>query len=152
MQVCFSKGLGAPVGSVLAGDRDVITRARHWRKRLGGGLRQAGVIAAPALIALTENTGRLALDHANAKLLAQGLSEIKGIEIDPASVDTNIVIFNVSGTGLSETEFIDRLKEEGVLCGGFGPELVRFVTHLHITEADVRATIDRVARMVRGIA
>lgn len=152
VQVCFSKGLGAPVGSILAGDKETIERAYLWRKRMGGGMRQAGVIAAPALIALTKMVDRLAEDHANAKTLAKGLAEIDGIEIDLATVETNIVIINVKNSGKSELEFLDALKKEGVLAVDFGPELVRFVTHKDVTEADIRTTIERVARVVRGVA
>src|SRR5690606_671688 len=96
VSVCFSKGLGAPVGSALAGDRDVIERARRFRKQYGGGMRQAGLIAAGALYALEHHRAPLADDHANAKLLAEGLASIPGVEIDLASVETNLVLFNVA--------------------------------------------------------
>ncbi|MGZ4030831.1 MAG: threonine aldolase family protein [Tumebacillaceae bacterium] len=152
VQVCFSKGLGAPVGSILAGDRDFIDRARYVRKRMGGGMRQAGVIAAPALIAITEMVDRLAEDHANAQILARGVAEIDGISIDLDSVHTNIVIFDISGTGIGEAEFLDKLKQEGVLAGDFGPNLIRFVTHKDVTEAQVRSALEIVARVVRGVA
>jgi len=152
VQVCFSKGLGAPMGSIIAGDKETIHRAYLWRKRLGGGLRQAGVIAAPALIGLTQMVDRLAEDHANAKVLAQGLAEIDGVSIDIESVQTNIVIINVAGTGKSEEAFLAGLKQEGVLAVDFGPDLVRFVTHKDVTTADIQQTIERVARVARGIA
>ncbi|HEU4964004.1 MAG TPA: GntG family PLP-dependent aldolase [Bacilli bacterium] len=150
VQVCFSKGLGAPVGSILAGDKDTIHRAYLWRKRLGGGMRQAGVIAAPALLALTTMVDRLAEDQANAQTLARGLAEIDGIEIDLATVETNIVICNVKGTGMSELAFLEALEQEGVRAVDFGPDLVRFVTHKDVSEADIRTAIDRVARVARG--
>lgn len=152
VQVCFSKGLGAPMGSIVAGDKETIHRAYLWRKRLGGGLRQAGVIAAPALIGLTQMVDRLAEDHANAKILAQGLAEIDGVSIDIESVQTNIVIINVAATGKSEEEFLAGLKQEGVLAVDFGPDLVRFVTHKDVTTADIQRTIERVARVARGVA
>ncbi|MBL0387376.1 low-specificity L-threonine aldolase [Tumebacillus sp. ITR2] len=151
VQFCFSKGLGAPVGSMLVGDRDTIDRARVWRKRFGGGLRQVGVLAAPALLALTQNVERLAEDHANAKRLANGLAQIPGIEIDPSTVDTNIVIVNIAGLGISEQLLIDELKKNGLLCGGFGPQLVRFVTHLNVTETDVTTALEIINRVVRGL-
>lgn len=152
VQVCFSKGLGAPIGSILAGDRDFIDRARYVRKRMGGGLRQVGVIAAPALIALTEMTERLVEDHEHAKILARGVAEMEGISIDLSTVETNIVIFDITGTGIGEREFLERLKAEGVLAGDFGPNLIRFVTHKDVTEADVRAAVEKVARIIRGVA
>ncbi|TCP54545.1 L-threonine aldolase [Tumebacillus sp. BK434] len=152
VQVCFSKGLGAPVGSVLAGSRETIEQARYIRKRMGGGMRQAGVIAAPALIALTKMVDRLAEDHANAKLLANGLAEIKGLQMDVSSVDTNIVIVNVANSGLSELEVVSRLKDAGVLCGDFGPELVRFVTHKDVTTEQIHEALVKIRRVVQGAA
>ncbi|KEO85216.1 low-specificity L-threonine aldolase [Tumebacillus flagellatus] len=152
VQFCFSKGLGAPVGSMLVGDRATIEQARVWRKRFGGGLRQVGVLAAPALLALTQNVERLAEDHANAKFLAEGLAQIPGLAIDPATVDTNIVIVNIAGLGVSETVLIDELKKSGILCGGFGPQLVRFVTHLNISKADIVSALETIQRVVRGLA
>jgi threonine aldolase len=152
VQVCFSKGLGAPIGSILAGNQAFIDRARYVRKRMGGGLRQVGVIAAPALIALTEMTDRLVEDHEHAKILAGGVAEIEGISIDLNTVETNIVIFDITGTGIGEVEFLAKLKAEGVLAGDFGPNLIRFVTHKDVTEADVRAAVEKVARIVRGVA
>ncbi|PWK05117.1 low-specificity L-threonine aldolase [Tumebacillus permanentifrigoris] len=150
VQVCFSKGLGAPIGSILAGDRETIERARIWRKRMGGGTRQVGVIAAPALLALTQNVERLAEDHANAKHLAEGLAQIKGMEINPDNVDTNIVIVDVRGLGISDLQLIEALKQAGILCGGFGPGLVRFVTHLDVTRADIDTALATLHKVVRG--
>jgi threonine aldolase len=150
VQVCFSKGLGAPIGSLLAGDQETIDRARIWRKRMGGGTRQVGVIAAPALLALTENVERLADDHANARHLAEGLAAIKGMEINPAEVDTNIVIVNVQGLGISDQHLIEDLKLAGILCGGFGPGLVRFVTHLDVSRSDIDTALAKINAVVRG--
>ena len=113
---CLSKGLGAPVGSMLVGGRDFIRQARSVRKALGGGMRQAGVLAAAGLIALEQGPTRLQEDHACARLLAEGLAEIPGIEIDLATVQTNIVIFDVSGTGKSSTEITEALKSPGGAC------------------------------------
>ena len=126
---CLSKGLGAPVGSILVGPGDLIARGRMYRKRLGGGMRQAGILAAAGLIALEEMPKRLGEDHANAQFLAHELSRIKGISIDPARVVTNIVIFDIAATGLSAPDFSAKLKQEGVLMNGIGGSLVRAVTH-----------------------
>src|SRR5581483_5961832 len=115
---CLSKALGAPVGSMLAGPTEAIARGRLYRKRLGGGMRQAGVLAAAGLVALEETPRLLANDHANSKFLAEGLSKIRGIQVDPAKVATNIVIFNVAGTGQVSAEISLRLKQRGVLING----------------------------------
>jgi threonine aldolase len=110
---CLSKGLGAPVGSVLCGSHEFIAAARRWRKRLGGGMRQSGILAAAGLVAL-ENVDRLAEDHANARRLADGLAAIPGIEVEPERVETNIVFFDIAGTGLSPARFVDELASRGV--------------------------------------
>ena len=132
---CLSKGLGAPAGSVLVGRQADIDRGRLVRKRLGGGMRQAGVLAAPGLIALEEMPQRLSADHANAKLLAEGLARVPGIAIDPAAVQTNILMFNVSATGLTSFELSRRLKEHGVLANGINPAQMRMVTHHDVDKA-----------------
>ena len=127
---CLSKALGAPAGSMLAGPADLIRKGRLYRKRLGGGMRQVGVLAAAGLIALEETPKRLFEDHCNAKFLAEGLARIPGIAIDPAKVATNIVVFDVSATGLPSAEISARLKREGVLINGINPRQMRAVTHL----------------------
>jgi threonine aldolase len=132
---CLSKGLGAPVGSMLVGTKDLIERARSIRKALGGGMRQAGILAAAGLIALEHGPSRLHEDHAMARMLAEGVAGIPGIEIDLATVQTNIVIFDVSDTGKSSTEITAALKEQGVLAGTVNPQLIRFVTHLNVSKA-----------------
>lgn len=132
---CLSKGLGAPVGSMVVGSKDFIASARSVRKALGGGMRQAGVLAAAGLIALEEGPKRLHEDHATARLLAEGASQIPGITIDLATVQTNIVICNVSGTGKTSTEISAELKTAGVLAGTVNPQLIRFVTHLNVSPA-----------------
>src|SRR5207302_6117193 len=111
---CLSKGLGAPVGSMLAGTAEAIAQGRLYRKRLGGGMRQAGVLAAAGLIALEEMPKRLGEDHAKARFLAERLANFAGIDIDPAKVCTNIVIFSIARTGLTTSEFSSRLKSRGV--------------------------------------
>ena len=143
---CLSKGLGAPVGSMLLGTRAFIDEARVIRKMLGGGMRQAGVLAAAGLIALEESPKRLHEDHANAKLLAEGLAALPGVKIDPEKVVTNIVIFDVAGTGMSADAICARLKEQGVLASGFGSS-IRMVTHYDVSRSD----IERALRELRSV-
>ncbi|UOF89449.1 low-specificity L-threonine aldolase [Fodinisporobacter ferrooxydans] len=143
VQICLSKGLGAPVGSILAGPKVWIAKARKWRKRLGGGMRQAGVIAAPGILALTEMVERLAEDHAHAKQLAYALAEMKGITIRPEHIETNIVIFDVAKTGRSADECVVALKNEGILATSFGPTCIRLVTHKDIGQQDIETAIHR---------
>ena len=126
---CLSKGLCAPVGSMLVGPRKLIDRGRLYRKRLGGGMRQAGILAAAGLIALEKMPARLGEDHFSARMVANRLAAMPGIELDPAKVVTNIIIFDVAGTGLCAVEFAARMKMRGVLMSAFGPTLVRIVTH-----------------------
>ncbi|HTU47810.1 MAG TPA: GntG family PLP-dependent aldolase [Bryobacteraceae bacterium] len=133
---CLSKGLGAPVGSLLVGRADEIAEGRLYRKRLGGGMRQAGVLAAAGLIALDESPARLHQDHENAHYLALRLAEVPGIEIDPADVATNIVIFDISGLGMSTQEFSQRLRSRGVLANGIDRTHMRVVTHVDVDRAD----------------
>jgi threonine aldolase len=137
---CLSKGLGAPVGSMLLGPRAFIDEARVVRKMLGGGMRQAGVLAAAGLIALEESPKGLPEDHANAKLLAEGLAELPGIKIDPEKVVTNIVIFEVSDTGKTADVICAQLRERGVLASGFGSS-IRMVTHYDIARADIKTAL-----------
>jgi threonine aldolase len=131
---CLSKGLGAPVGSMLTGPAELMERARLYRKALGGGMRQAGVLAAAGLIALEQGPGRLHEDHANARLLAEALSHMEGVAIDVDAVETNIVIFRLTG-GLSAAEVVARLKAHGVLASTVGPDAIRLVTHLDVDRA-----------------
>jgi threonine aldolase len=138
---CLSKGLGAPVGSILLGARDFIDEARRWRKLLGGGMRQAGVLAAAGLVALEESPPKLAEDHANARRLAGGLAELPGVRIDPERVVTNIVLFDVSGTQRAADEICARLKERGVLASGFGTS-IRMVTHYDVTREGIDRALD----------
>ena len=145
---CLSKGLCAPVGSVLAGSRAFIERGRHYRKLLGGGMRQAGVLAAAGIIALTEMTERLFEDNENAHALAVGLAGLKGIGIDPRFVQTNIVIFDVSKTGMTADAFAEKLKGFGVLASVTGPYSVRFVTQRHISSGDLPLILKAVRQML----
>ena len=144
---CLSKGLGAPAGSLLVGTADTIDRARLYRKRLGGGMRQAGVLAAPGLIALETMPARLAEDHANAKLLAEGLARTPGLAADPARAQTNIVIVDVSGLGLSGAEFSRALAERGVLANAVSETAVRFVTHYDVTRAQCETALAAAAEI-----
>ena len=137
---CLSKGLSCPVGSVLVGDKEFIDRARKVRKILGGGMRQAGVIAAPGIIALERMVPRLKEDHDNAKLLAMGLAE-QGLNIDMATVQTNIVVAETAPN--KSAELISKAKRSGVLCSSFGKSLVRFVTHRGIDKADIEDVLER---------
>jgi threonine aldolase len=143
----FTKGLGAPVGAALAGSRDFIEKAWRYKQAFGGAMRQAGIIAAGAIYALRHNVARLAEDHANARRLAEGLAELPGIALDPAHVETNIVIFDVAGTGLDTERFLAALEPHGVRMSAMGPTLVRAVTHLDVD----RAGIDRALTAARDV-
>jgi len=129
---CLSKGLGAPVGSMLVGSRGSIDRARIYRKALGGGMRQAGILAAAGLIALEEGPLRLHEDHANARLLADAIATCEGADIDLPSVQTNIVFFTLKDAG-DAPNLVAALKSEGVLCSAIGPHAVRLVTHSDVS-------------------
>jgi threonine aldolase len=140
---CLSKALGAPVGSMLAGPKHLIDKARLLRKRLGGGMRQVGVLAAPALLALEDSPKLLATDHANAQSLARALAAIPGIQVLP--VESNIVIFNVSATGKLSSEISAALKQRGVLMNGVGPLLMRAVTHYDVTAEQCAEAVAQLA-------
>jgi threonine aldolase len=141
---CFSKGLGAPVGSVLTGTAEFIARAHPLRRQLGGAMRQSGVIAAAALYALDHNVDRLADDHAHARSLADGLAELPFVRIDPSSVHTNLVFFELDG--VEGADFRQRLAEAGVLCSGTSAQRVRMVTHLDVSESDIDDALARIRR------
>ncbi len=128
---CLSKGLGAPMGSIVAGSRTLMDRARLLRKRLGGGMRQAGVLAAAGLVALEEGPLGLPNDHANAKLIAAELSKLDRIKVLP--VETNVVVFDVSATGQTSREISAKLRERGVLINGFNERMMRTLTHRDVT-------------------
>jgi threonine aldolase len=145
VSVCFSKGLGTPVGSALAGPRDLIREAVRHRKLFGGGMRQAGVLAAAAIYALDHHVQRLAEDHDNAKRLAVGLRAIPGIRVDPLPIETNLVFFHLEPGPLTAAMLIERLRLRGILVGSAGPYSIRAVTHLDVTAADVQQAIEAVA-------
>jgi len=136
---CLSKGLGCPAGSVFLGSKEAVDEARRWRKRLGGGMRQAGVLAAAGVVALETMVDRLADDHANARTLAEGLAELPGITCDLSRVETNLVYFDVKGmTGL---EFEDECRKRDLLGGATDEHTVRFVTHEGITSQDIQSAL-----------
>jgi threonine aldolase len=139
---CFSKGLSAPVGSILNGSGDFITRARHMRRMVGGGMRQVGVIAAAGIVSLETMVERLAQDHENARILAEGLAAMPGIRLDAASVQTNIVAFELEGW--EPPDFLAALKEVGVLAVPFGPHRIRMVTHNDVSREDVEKALERI--------
>ena len=147
VSVCFSKGLGAPVGSALAGSKTVIERARRFRKMLGGGMRQAGIIAAGALYAMRNQRARLAEDHANAKRLATGLAKIKGLEADPAEVETNMVRFRVRARPAKQ--LVEELRSCGVLVLAVGGDTIRAVTNLMVSAQEIEAAIVTVSDLMR---
>lgn len=147
VSACFSKGLGAPVGSVLAGSRELIREAHRYRKMLGGGMRQVGVLCAAALYALEHNRARLPEDHANAERLAKGLAALPGIALDLASVQTNIVVFEVGP--ISAAELVRRTAALGLRVNAIAPQRLRAVTHLDVATRDIDAAVSIVARALR---
>jgi threonine aldolase len=144
---CLSKGLSAPVGSVLCGSAGFIAEARRWRKAVGGGMRQCGVLAAAGIVALESMVDRLAEDHANAKRLANGISNLPGISIDAAKVQTNIVILDVTSARISGAQLVKALFDRGIQVSAFGPTQIRAVTHYGIVSAD----IDQAVAAIRAI-
>lgn len=138
---CLSKGLGAPVGSMIVGTREFMEKARIYRKMFGGGMRQAGVIAAAGLIALEKAPSRLHIDHQNARRLAEGIAQIRGFKIDPAKVQSNIVIFDCEGIGKTAVELCDALYRHGVWAQDTAPHSVRMVTHLDVDRAGIESAL-----------
>lgn len=146
MSVCLSKGLGAPVGSMIIGSSLFIEMARRTRKLFGGGMRQVGILAAAGLYAVENNIARLAEDHANARLLAEGLSQLKGFNVDLSRVVTNIVIADIAGSGLPPAAILDKMKTVGVLAVPFGRTRIRMVTHLDVSRDDCLETLERLKK------
>lgn len=136
----LSKGLGCPVGAVLAGSKEFIEEAWRLKQRTGGAMRQAGIIAAAGIYALEHHVDRLAEDHANAKLLAESLRNLPGVKVDPQAVETNMVFFDIAGTGMTAETFCAALKKKGVDLGGAGTS-IRAVTHIDVTRADIEAAV-----------
>jgi threonine aldolase len=148
ISVCFSKGLGTPVGSALLGPKDLITHARRIRKLFGGAMRQAGFLAGACLYALDHNITRLAEDHANAKLIAEAIASVPGLKLVPAKVETNLVWFEVDTKLGSARDVADRLKASGVLVAALGKNVIRIVTHLDVS----REQCVKAAAVIRGLA
>ena len=146
---CLSKGLAAPVGSVICGTQAFIDNARRARKVVGGGMRQAGVLAAAGIVALNEMVDRLAEDHANAKKLAAGLSEIPDLSIDPTRIHTNIIYFGVERENLASAEFTQQVDAAGVRMLPMGPQKVRAVTHYHITSEDIDQALSVISKIMK---
>lgn len=148
VQFCLSKGLSAPMGSILAGPKSFIERARKWRKMLGGGMRQSGIAGAAGIVALEEMVARLEEDHVHAKKLAEGLADIEGIDIDAEGVETNMIMFSIEGLEMDSDHFIEKLKERGVLANSVGRYRIRFVTHREIANEDIDKVVEIVKRII----
>jgi threonine aldolase len=148
--ICLSKGLGAPVGSVLAGSADFIERTYRYRKMLGGGMRQVGILAAAGLYALEHNVERLAQDHANARLLAEGLAQLRGLQLAPERVDTNIVIFEVDHPWFDAPALVRGCRDKGVLMAYSGGERVRAVTHLDVTRDQCEEAVRIIEKLLQA--
>ena len=150
MSFCLSKGLACPVGSVLTGSADAIAAGRRWRKMLGGGMRQAGVLAAAGLVALEKGPKRLQEDHDNARVLAEQLAQTSGITLNAAKVHTNIVIFSVKKSGLSSADFLARLAKQQVLAVPVDANRVRMVTHLDVNRTQIENAVAVVREVVKA--
>lgn len=148
VQFCLSKGLGAPIGSMIVGSRELIEHCRVIRKTLGGGMRQVGVIAAAGLVALEEGPKRLHVDHDNARVLAEGLAKIPRICISPEKVQTNIVLYDVGETGFTSKEFLERLAQRKVLGGPVDARRIRMVTHLDVDRSDIEKAVQIIGEVV----
>lgn len=147
---CLSKGLSAPVGSVVCGSKNFIAQARRIRKVLGGGMRQSGIIAAAGIVALEEMPGRIAEDHKNARLLAEGIAQIEGLSIDPAKIQTNIVYFELTGEQLTAKKLVAELGKRGIRLLPVGPRRLRAVTHYGITTEDIDLTLTALRELIVG--
>ena len=150
VSVCLSKGLGAPVGSVLVGSRELVARARVWRKRYGGGMRQVGILAAAGLHALDHHVGRLADDHARARLVAEACASACPGVVDPQAVRTNIVVLDLAAAGRTAPEVAAAAAERGVLVSAFGPRALRLVTHLDVDDAAAQRAAAVLAGLIRA--
>jgi threonine aldolase len=149
VSVCLSKGLGAPVGSLVAGSAAFIDHVHRFRKMFGGGMRQAGILAAAGIYALDHHLERLEEDHRNAKRLAHGLSELKGVTVNPDHVETNIIIFDITLSGITAPQAAASLKQRGVLIHAFGKTQVRLVTHLGVAQEDMEKALEAFKRFFR---
>jgi len=148
---CLSKGLSCPIGSVVAGNQEFIERARKWRKMLGGGMRQAGIIAAPGIIALEKMIDRLKDDHRNARILAEKLAKTDGISINLETVQTNMIVFDVRNLGVTATQFTQKLSEQGVKSLPRSETAIRMVTHRGIEEEDIEYAVESIDKVVSSM-
>jgi threonine aldolase len=151
VSVCFSKGLGAPLGSALAGPREFVVRGRRIRKLLGGGMRQVGVVAAAALYALEHHVARLAEDHRHARLIAQAIADTPGLRLDPPEVETNLIWFQVDPDAGTADDLAAKLKQRGVLVHMAGPQTLRAATHLDVTAAQAERAAETIRRAVPAL-
>jgi threonine aldolase len=152
LQTCFSKGLSAPVGSIICGSADFIAEAHRMRKIVGGGMRQAGVIAAAAIVALEEMVDRLAEDHENARLLAEGLANIDGFSVDLTSVETNLVYFELEDTKIDTQAVVEAFGDKGVKLNALGPHEFRAVTHYGIVREDIDRALVAASEVMQEVA
>jgi len=153
VSVCLSKGLGAPVGSIIVGSESFIAKARRLRKTLGGGMRQVGVLTAAAYVALRDNVSKLEDDHRKAKILADGLNQIKQLSVDTTSVESNMVFFNISaGSLISPERLCQVLEKHGVLAMTASPTSIRLVLHYQISETDVQYAMTCIKQAVHQIS
>jgi len=149
VNVCLSKGLCAPVGSVIAGSREFVDKARKYRKMLGGGMRQAGILAAAGIVAIEKMSKNLQKDHDNAKLLAEGLNAIEGISVNLEKVQTNLIMVDFTGTGLNGNQIAEKLKNYGILINGSPAYVFRFATHYYVEKEDIKKVVDTVNKIVK---
>jgi threonine aldolase len=152
VSVCFSKGLGAPVGSCLVGSREFVARARRARKLFGGGMRQAGIIAAGALYALEHHIERLSEDHSHAKLLADAVRSVPGLQLLSDQVETNIVIFKIDNVLGTASNFASKLHDRGVQVLAFGPQSIRLVTHLDVNRPQIDQACEAITRVGKTVS
>jgi threonine aldolase len=150
ISVCFSKGLGAPIGSMLLTSKAKADEARVWRKRYGAGMRQVGILAAAADFALTNNLSKLNADHLRAKKIAESCAAISPTSVNPKEVQTNIVALNLSEHNLSAAEFNEKLKVEGILASALGPKFLRFVTHLDFDDNQLDKVLDLLPKLLNS--
>ena len=151
LSFCLSKGLSAPVGSVVCGSSEFIAEARRTRKVLGGGMRQAGIIAAAGIIALQQMVERIVEDHQNARRLAEGIARIRGLSIDPARVQTNIIYFEVATDRLTAQKLVAELSERGIKLLCVGPSRLRMVTHYGISSEDIDLALAGLAEIMANV-
>ncbi len=147
---CLSKGLCAPIGSMLVGSKEFIGKARKNRKMLGGGMRQAGIIAAAGIIALEDMVERLEEDHTHARALGEGLNDISGLSVNPETLQTNIVMCDITKENLTAIELVTSLKKEGILSSVISSKRIRFVTNIHISKEDVEQTVESISGLINN--